>query len=306
LRAARGERIGAMSYLRRVFAVAPQAHEELVVALWEANTLGVEELGVEELGVPELGAEALGNEAHATPSGASLRLVAYFAADALAVELPAGAALLEEGPFAAEDWLAGYRAHAQPLTVGERFLLDPREPDAAAPVVPAGRILLRVPARSAFGTGSHATTRLALRLLEAEPLAGRDLLDVGTGSGVLAMAAMRLGARRAAGLDLDLAAALLAAQHARLNTVRAAFWAGGLAALAGATRFDIVVVNALPHEILPEAARVVAALRADGSLIVSGVPAVEGERVLAAWRGHGLHRRDEIVEEEWVAWTLHR
>ncbi|HXT49989.1 MAG TPA: 50S ribosomal protein L11 methyltransferase, partial [Thermoanaerobaculia bacterium] len=169
-----------------------------------------------------------------------------------------------------------------------------------------GRMLLRVPARSAFGTGSHASTRLALRLLERLELGGRRMLDVGIGSGVLAMAASKLGAARADGFDVDVAAALLAGQHARLNGLPVRVWAGGSVALAARARWDVVVVNALPHEVLPEAERIAAAVAERGALVISGVLASEGEATLRAWAAHGLAPVDTLAEEEWAAWTLKR
>jgi ribosomal protein L11 methyltransferase len=279
-----------LSYLRLVFELPAQAEGELVAALADAGTLGTEELPA--------------------PAG-GIRLAAYFAAGTVAPSrLPTGVRLVEDALLPAADWLAPYSALAQPIEVGGRLLLDPREPALRAgdPVLetPTGRLLLRVPARSAFGTGSHASTRLALCLLERRQLAGLRVLDVGAGSGVLALAAVAFGARRAVGLDVDPAAALLAGQHARLNDLRAAFWAGGMDALAPAGRFDLVVVNALPHEVLPEAARIAAAVDAGGLLVVSGVLATEGESTLGAWAAHRLRPIDTLAEEEWVAWTLSR
>jgi ribosomal protein L11 methyltransferase len=263
-----------------VFAVEPEAREALSVALWEAGTLGIEDGAAE--------------------------MAAWFAVGAPAVEAPAGASLLREEPVPATDWLAPYRELAQPLAVGERFWLDPREPDAPALEVPPGRIPLKVPARTAFGTGSHASTRLALRLLEGLPVQGARLLDVGAGSGVLSLAARALGARAAVGLDVDVAAALLAGQHARLNALAAGFWAGSLAALGPGATFDVVVVNALPHEVLPEAPAIAAAVSPVGWLVVSGVPAVDESATAAAWAALGLAPVQHLAEEEWVAWALTR
>ena len=89
------------------------------------------------------------------------------------------------------DPLEAYRAASQPFAVGRRLWMEPGEPPGAA--APPGRIALRVPASRAFGTGSHASTRLALLALEDEALEGRTVLDVGTGSGILALAAAALG-----------------------------------------------------------------------------------------------------------------
>ena len=271
--------MAAMRYLRRVYTAPDDSREVLAAALWEAGTLGLEE---------------------------AAELVAWFAAAPPAIDLPAGVALRSEGWVDGVDWLAGYRAAAQPLAVGERLWLDPREPDAPPIEAPPGRLALRVPARTAFGTGSHASTRLALRLLEAASLSGATVLDIGAGSGVLSLAALGLGARGAIGLDVDPAAALLSGQHARLNGLPAAFWAGSLAALAPTARFAFVVVNALPHEVLAEAAAIAAAVAPGGRLVVSGVPAVEEQPVLAAWAAVGLAPAARLAEEEWVAWSLER
>jgi ribosomal protein L11 methyltransferase len=276
------QRAVTMRYLRRTYAAEGASRELLAAALWAAGTLGIEE-----------GAE----------------LVAWFAAVPPAIVLPAGAALRGEEWVAGEDWLAGYRAVAQPLAIGRRLWVDPREPEGASSAAAEGRIALRIPARTAFGTGSHASTRLALRLLEELPLAGARVLDVGTGSGILSLAAVALGARLAVGCDVDPAASLLAGQHARLNATAAdprasAFWAGSLAALAAAARFEVVLANALPHELRDDAAGIVAALAPGGRLVVSGVPVGESHAVLAAWAELGLRPLVELVEEEWVAWVL--
>src|SRR5262249_18536591 len=107
-----------------------------------------------------------------------------------------------------EDPLAVFRAASRPFPVGKRFWLDPGEPPHAA--APPGRIALLLPASTAFGTGGHESTRLALESLEEQPIAGAEVLDVGTGSGVLALAAAALGSRRAVGLDTDAEAVFVA------------------------------------------------------------------------------------------------
>jgi len=149
------------------------------------------------------------------------------------------------------DPLETYRAASRPFPVGRRLWIEPGESGAAAP--PEGRILLRVPASRAFGTGTHASTRLALAALEDEALDGRSVLDIGTGSGVLALAAAGLGAARAVGLDTDAEAVIVARENLRRHAFgdRVRLYAGPLDACSG--KFDLVVANMLAEEILPEA-----------------------------------------------------
>jgi ribosomal protein L11 methyltransferase len=222
----------------------------------------------------------------------------------------AGVELTAVDTLADEDWLAGWRAAAQPFEVGRRFLLDPREPEEPPPA-PGERILLRLPARAAFGTGSHESTRLALELLETAPVAGRSVLDVGTGTGVLALAALALDARSAAGCDLDPVAAIHAGENRRLNGLGAGggrldLWAGGLAALGSGARFDLVLANILPEHILPELPRLAAAVAPGGSLIYSGLLAEREDEVAAAFGGCGLRPADRAAAGEWVALKLER
>ena len=147
-------------------------------------------------------------------------------------------ALIEE-----EDWLAAYRRTARPFDVGRRFLIDPREPGAAQ--AQTDRFVLRVPARRAFGTGSHESTQLILEWLESLDMAGTTVLDLGTGTGILAMAALRLGAVSVVGLDVDPQAVVLARENAVLNMTSIPLAAGGLGCL-GEARFQLALVNIIP------------------------------------------------------------
>jgi ribosomal protein L11 methyltransferase len=208
------------------------------------------------------------------------------------------------------DWMAPYREHVQPFAVGRRFLLDPREPQELGRPLD-GRIWLRLPARSAFGTGSHESTRLVLELLERTEVRGRRVLDVGTGTGVLAFAAAMLGARAAVGFDVDVLAPLHAAVNARLNSspspaqrsgVAPAFFAGSLAALDPARGFDLALVNVVPEQIGPDLEALVARLAPAATVIFSGILRLAGPRFLRTLRGHGLVRRAARTAGEWVAY----
>ncbi len=243
-------------------------------------------------------------------------------------------------PVAERDWAAEWRAGARPIEVGERFLVDPREPaDVVGPVDAGGRFLLRLPARTAFGLGSHESTRLAVELLEASDVAGKRVLDVGTGSGILAFASLLLGARSVVAFDLDPAAALLLREYQELNDLRFPGFVGTMAALecgvgeetrlfvqdktktktktqaktsiegkdgkAGRGSFDLALVNVVPSEIVADLPALVRLLRPGGSALFSGVLAVELSRAVGAVEAVGLRERVPLrrVAGEWAAFV---
>jgi len=200
------------------------------------------------------------------------------------------------------DPLEAYRAASQPFAVGRRLWMEPGESPGAA--APPGRIALRVPASRAFGTGSHASTRLALLALEDEALEGRTVLDVGTGSGILALAAAALGARLTVGLDTDAEAVFVArenlARHPFGDRVR--LYAGPLSACAG--KFDLVVANMLAAEILPEARRLLGGAARRGRVLLSGVTRDREPSVLAKMRTGRWKLDGRRTEGEWISLCL--
>jgi ribosomal protein L11 methyltransferase len=202
------------------------------------------------------------------------------------------------------DPLEAYRAASRPFPLGSRFWVDPG-PASDAPA-PPGRIALRVPASRAFGTGAHESTKLAILALEEEPLDGRSVLDVGTGSGILALAAAALGARRAVGFDSDPQAVFVARENLRLHPfgARVALLAAEPAALTGV--FSPVVANLLPEELLPMRASVLARVGPRGRLIVSGIPAEREADVLSKLRATRWSLAGCRRENGWTCVTLER
>ncbi len=281
--------------------IAPDALRGVLSAdLWALGTLGIEE-------VDDVEGQA--------------QYRAFFAAGALDPE--ALSPWRERGVgichhvLEGKDWLAVYRASAVPVDIGSHFRVDPRDPDdrsdRGGDHAESGRLgeryLLRIPARQAFGTGSHATTRLALTLLEGlevEELDELDVLDVGTGSGILSFAALVLGARRAVGFDLDPVAVLIAGQNAALNCSSPGLFAGRLDALRAVPCVDVAVVNVLPERIRDDLPRLCSLLRPSAHLISSGNLIAEREVVLATWARLGLHPCQELREGEWIAFVLKR
>ena len=284
---------------------APEELEEFVAAwLWERGTAGI--------------------EFQAVDSGESV-LVATFEGERLPVKgdlrdlvaLVPGIDVVDFGPVEEKDWLAAWRDAAGPIELGERLVVDPREWEGSAEVLPpaarsgprpegasGGRFVLAIPARTAFGVGSHESTRLAYELLERTALSGKRVLDVGCGSGILAMAALLLGARAAVGFDFDPAAGLLAGQYARHNGVALALFTGTVAALAtpatDAARFEVVVLNVLPHEIADELGEVVDQLAPGGDLLVSGVLRTEAAAVTQTIAALGCETAGELHAGEWT------
>jgi ribosomal protein L11 methyltransferase len=209
-----------------------------------------------------------------------------------------------EEPVPDTDWLAQYRERAQPFPVAATFFVDPREPEEPPAEVPEGRTLLRLPARAAFGIGSHESTSLALELIETLDLTGRDVLDAGTGTGVLSFAALLGGARRAVGYDVDPASPFHARDNSRLNGLAPVLFAGLSGALRQSPRFDLALINIVPEQILPEMPGLVRLLRPGGELILSGILAERGRQVLDRMRGLGFAEADRREAGDWVAFRV--
>jgi ribosomal protein L11 methyltransferase len=232
-------------------------------------------------------------------------LEAWFAPDAapFTVDWP-GAELAAEDLVADTDWLAEYRERARPFPVAKSLFVDPREPDEPPVAAPFRRTLLRLPARAAFGIGSHESTSLAVELIETLDLAGRTVLDAGTGTGILAFTALLRGARRAVGYDVDPAAPFHARDNSRLNSLRPLLFAGRSDALRETARFDLALVNIVPEQILPEMPGLVRLLSPAAGLILSGILAECGPEVLDCMRGLGYQEADRRAAGEWIAFRL--
>jgi ribosomal protein L11 methyltransferase len=222
------------------------------------------------------------------------------ARDAVARAFPSASLTCEEVDD--EDWARRSQLGLEAVTVGAITVA----PAAAARHRPASGVVLIVPPSVAFGTGHHASTRLCLRALQHLDLAGTTVLDVGTGSGVLALAARLLGARRVVGVDLDQDAVDAARLNLRLN--------GDLEGVSF-LRMDIRELTAdlvgRPHvlaanltgTLLQRAAPTLAGLvGSPGSLVLGGILSEERDAVLSAFPG--THVVWEATEDGWVGMTL--
>jgi ribosomal protein L11 methyltransferase len=196
------------------------------------------------------------------------------------------------------DWLDRYQQSLEPLFIGEHFIVAP---DASLIPRDTTRHALVVPQEQAFGTGSHETTSLCIEILEALDVAGKRGLDVGAGSGILALAMCRLGANHVIAFDNDVDAFAALRDNRVRNGVDAArmpIFIGGLEALRGGA-FDIVTMNIIPEVIIPLLGDV--KRHVDGSLILSGILVIKRDDVVRACAGHGLDVVEERSKGEWWA-----
>jgi ribosomal protein L11 methyltransferase len=196
------------------------------------------------------------------------------------------------------DWLEHYQQSLEPILIGEEFLVTP---DAS--LIPPGneRHTLIIPQEQAFGTGSHETTALCIELLTA--LGVRDLrgLDIGSGSGILALAMLRLGARKVIAFDNDPDAYGALRDNRMRNDVAPAdlpLFIGSVEALRGGL-FDVVTMNIIPEVILPLLPDVVP--HVGRTLILSGILLVKRDDVVRACASHGLTLAGERARGEWWA-----
>jgi ribosomal protein L11 methyltransferase len=194
------------------------------------------------------------------------------------------------------DWLDRYQQSLEPLFIGEHFIVAP---DASLIPRDTTRHALVVPQEQAFGTGSHETTSLCIEMLETLDVAGKRGLDIGAGSGILALAMCRLGANHVIAFDNDVDAfAALRDNRARnaIEPARMPVFIGGLEALRGGA-FDIVTMNIIPEVIIPLLGEVKRLVR--GSLILSGILVIKRGEVVRACAGHGLEVVEERSKGEW-------
>ena len=193
------------------------------------------------------------------------------ALDALAARQPGFACDVRTGEIPEVKWFEVWKQFFVPKAVGERF--EVRPPWAAEPV-PAGRTPLLIEPGNAFGSGYHETTQLVLEALERLPLAGRSLLDAGCGSGILAIAALKLGATPVLGYDIDPESIENSLANARLNGVSADFRVAEPADVTGT--WDVVAANLIADLLARVRDDLLRLTCPGGTLVLSGL--LEGDQ----------------------------
>jgi ribosomal protein L11 methyltransferase len=183
-----------------------------------------------------------------------------------------------------KDWEREWMSHYQPMQFGERFWvcpswIDPPDPDAINLLLDPGL---------AFGTGTHPTTALCLKAMAALPLDRTCVVDYGCGSGILAVAALKLGARDVLGVDNDPQALVASEDNAKRNAVTNLSVAlpGAYDAPAWQARADLVVANILAGPLLELSHTLLDLLKPGGILMVSGLLATQAETLIAHYAKH--------------------
>lgn len=201
------------------------------------------------------------------------------------------------------DWVARVREGFRPFAAGPFRIVPAWE--AAAPAGGGEHVIVVEPGL-AFGTGTHESTRLCLAALDERARAGPlgPVLDVGTGSGILSVAAARLGAPRVIAIELDEEALPVARRHAELNQCRIHLVRADGARAARPAAFDVVLANISAPLLAERAEELAGATRGHGVLILSGFLVADLPAVRAAYTALG--EIDVRVEGEWAALVLHR
>lgn len=206
-----------------------------------------------------------------------------------------------------ENWAARSQASIGAVTVGKVTIAPPWS------VTPEMRAqsphLVVIQPSMGFGTAHHASTRLCLSWLQTMPLDGAAVLDVGTGSGVLAIAARQLGAARAVGIDVDPDALTNARENVALNDVTGVDLHERDLSAAGAAlgrRFDVILANLTGGLLCRDAGMFHALAAAGAHLIISGFQTHETAQVIGAFQDAGWTMKGQREEESWVGMLLQR
>lgn len=226
--------------------------------------------------------------------------------------------------IADQNWMEAWKQHYKPITIGQRLVIVPAWMNSPDP----NRIPIKIDPGMAFGTGTHPTTQLCLELMEQffddgpltinrrssstvhRPL---SVIDVGCGSGILSIAALKLGAKRALGVDIDAGSVKNARENADSNSVGEEFilGVGSIEEIKTGqfvfSKAPLVLANILAPVIIRLFDSGLADLIEDhGAIILSGILQEQEERVVEAGQAKGLRRNERRQMGDWVAFTMSR
>lgn len=202
------------------------------------------------------------------------------------------------------DYNEKWEKEMEPVRISEHFWVRPSFRDFTPP---AGHTALVIDPKMSFGSGHHATTRLCARLLEQADLSGKTLLDIGTGTGILAIVADLLGAGKIAALDIDPVVSTNLRENVKQNSSRGILpMVGTLEAIRPNTRFDVIVANMIRDKLFAVLPRAMDFFADAGELILSGFLREERELTTSHFRDLGLSLIRDHSEDEWWACSWRR
>ena len=220
-------------------------------------------------------------------------------------DAPLGSLQIRLARLRDEDWANSWKQYYQPLSIGQRLLVVPRW---LSPENPEGRIPVILDPGMIFGTGAHASTRMCLEALEELISGGEQVLDLGSGSGILSIAALRLGAARAVGVDIDEKAEDIARENAACNGLgpeRFTALTGNVLCDLTPIRAampdgcDLLLANIVADVIIPLAPLVRQLTRPGGLLLCSGILNTRVAEVEQALSAAGLTVRGRREQDDW-------
>lgn len=216
----------------------------------------------------------------------------------LGIEVGAGRVLVQGLDEA--EWTEPWKEFFKPLSVGERILVYPSWEDVSE--FPSRDVRIQIDPQMAFGTGRHSTTILCLELLEDVLEGGEKVADVGTGSGILAIAAIKLGAKHVTAIDIDPKAIPIARENARLNGANDSIHViCGESLVPIHSAYDVIVSNIASKVILAMIPDFKVSLGVDGRLILSGILDTEVSEVQNELEGNNLIVLETRFHKEWAA-----
>ncbi|PLX98239.1 MAG: 50S ribosomal protein L11 methyltransferase [Desulfuromonas sp.] len=300
-----------LSWTETVFSVPVELIDQVSDALYGIGCIGVmvEERDLDTFVAPDPDADLPESyEIRAYfPETAEPGKLALSICRGLAAEMPGlTPAAIRFSGVQQEDWAEGWKQHFSTVRFGSRLVVKPTweqwqgDDDSA---------LVSLDPGMAFGTGSHETTRLCLQAVadrfEQSP-APDSVLDVGTGSGILAIAAAALGASKVIGCEIDPGACRVAEENVMLNRVAGQVEITGRPLPDIAGHYDLVIANILAEENVRLAVDLVAHLAPGGCLILSGILKEKESFVCAGFCNLGLNDPDIRYENEWCCMIYHR
>lgn len=206
---------------------------------------------------------------------------------------------LETDGVSSDDWADKWKAFFKPQPIGERLFVRPIWVDEYDS---GDRAVLNIEPGAAFGTGTHETTRLCLETLDKIIKEGDTVLDIGCGSGILAISAMLLGAKEGFGVDIDPLAVKIAAENGKMNNFtepQLQFVCGDLADKV-TKKYDVVVANIVADIIILFSTQVRAFMKPGAKFIASGIIDSRADEVVFALQNAGLILKERIEENGWV------